>query len=89
MLNGVRYDEVEDAVPPFKETQMSAPFILIVMFMSAGFVPGRLDHIDSIRFDNKKACELAAYKVHLASTTIPPDPNAKQVRTECVPASVE
>jgi hypothetical protein len=69
------------------------PYILVVMFFAGGGPyggPARLDHIDSIRFDNKAACMLARNEVmvtaaHGAKTVAESD----RVRPDCVPASAE
>jgi len=62
------------------------PYILIVMFFASA--AGHLDHIDSIRFDNEKACIAGRMALSVALSgdgeTLG---SGGRVRAECVPAT--
>ncbi len=58
------------------------PYILIVYFLATG--PWRLDHIDSIRFDNEQACNDAELQVAAKRAAFG---QQNTVEVECVPAA--
>jgi hypothetical protein len=66
------------------------PYILIVMFFvtQPGSLPARLDHIESIRFDDQKACKSAASWIidRINGMSIPGQSSPNNLRIECLPA---
>ena len=62
------------------------PYILIVMFFAAS--AGRLEHIDSIRFDNEKACQAARMAVSVVISESGEPTEGGRVRAQCVGAAM-
>ena len=67
------------------------PYILIVIFIATA--PGRIDHIDSIRFDNQKACQIFESSIDFlrksyGSVSADPKASPDNIRTVCVAASL-
>jgi len=66
------------------------PYVLVIMFIVSqpGTLSGRIDHIDSIRFDDEHACKNAASWLtdRVNSTVTPGQPSPNNLRMECLPA---
>ena len=68
-------------------------YVLIIIFAAVTGPVDRIDHIDSIRFDNKAACETAQTFIafnnpkKLDPTTGGFIPATNNVRMQCYPAS--
>jgi hypothetical protein len=61
------------------------PDILIVMFFASA--AGRLEHIDSVRFDNEKACRAALAAVNVVLSEGGEPTEGARVRGQCVAAA--
>jgi hypothetical protein len=63
------------------------PYVLVIIFIASQ--PPRLDHVDSIRFDNEEACMAVLHTVNNASATLATMRGiANPVTVECAPAKI-
>jgi len=67
------------------------PYILVIMFIIAksGVPSPIIDHIDSIRFDDEKACKAAELWVRGRMEGYNYGPTPTSIRLECMPARGE